>query len=233
MTYSSLPVAWGDSQPHRSWFNLSHHRHSCMWPELCIVSCFSMPPFLSALHDKNWHSSIRSSTSIMNASILFLTLYIPHLLPMLTMDGLLCWRDAPWPGFAPLNYIPRSSITIITLLAHAALHFRHSSFAGGAPLFPLNSSYCLSNSILIHQELTSQFQLFWYHKSSQTTLEFDFTHSPDRNHFEIEEAPSPMLRYWRIVSSCIPRPWRDARLSVWHWYYVWLISFDCSVGLLH
>ena len=32
---------------------------------------------------------------------------------------------------------------------------RHSSFPGGAPLFPPNSSYCLSNSILIHRKLTS------------------------------------------------------------------------------
>jgi hypothetical protein len=48
---------------------------------------------------------------------------------------------APWPGFSPLNYILRSTITISTPLAHLELHIRHSSFPGGAPGFPLNWSY--------------------------------------------------------------------------------------------
>jgi hypothetical protein len=34
-------------------------------------------------------------------------------------------------------------------------NIRHCSFLGGAPLFPPNSSYCLSNSFLIHRTSTS------------------------------------------------------------------------------
>ena len=86
-------------------------------------------------------------------------------------------------------------------LAHPVLHIRHSSFPGGVPLFPVNSSYCLSNSILIHRELTSQFQPFRYHKSSQTTLEFNFTHSPDPNHSEIEAAPAASCA---VDELCVP-----------------------------
>jgi len=113
----------------------------------------------------------------------------PSLSAMLSIDGLLCWLGAPWPGFAPPKFIPHSSITIITPLAHPALHNRHSSFPGGAPLFPANSSYCLLNSLLIQCELTSQFQPFGYNKSSQTTLEFNYAHPPGPNHSEIPGAP--------------------------------------------
>jgi hypothetical protein len=35
----------------------------------------------------------------------------------------------------------RSSITISTPLAYLELHIRHSSFPGGSPCIPLNSSY--------------------------------------------------------------------------------------------
>jgi len=148
---------------------------------------------------------------------------------MLSIDGLLRWIGTPWPGFAPPNFIPHSSITIITPLAHPALHIRHS-FPGGAPLFPANSSYCLSNCILFLHELTSQFQPFRYHKSSQTTWEFNFTHSPDPNHSEIQGAPPAALRRWCIVCSCVCRPWWDGRFSGWHWDYVRLISFDRLAG---
>jgi len=55
---------------------------------------------------------------------------------MLSMDGLLRWIGAPQPGFVPLNFIPRSSFTIITPLANPALHIRHCCFPGGTPLFP-------------------------------------------------------------------------------------------------
>jgi hypothetical protein len=48
---------------------------------------------------------------------------------------------APWPGFSPLKFILCSAITISTALAHLEPHIRHSSSAGGAPGFPLNSSY--------------------------------------------------------------------------------------------
>jgi len=112
-------------------------------------------PFLSAILLLNETSSIPSSTSIRSTSNSLQTLYLPPLSAMLSMDALLCWIGAPWPGFVPLNFILHFSITFITLLAHVALHSRHSSFPGGAPLFPANSSYCLSNSILIHRELTS------------------------------------------------------------------------------
>jgi len=84
--------------------------------------------------------------------------FIPDSLPlsllaMLSTNGLLRWIGASWPGFAPLNIIPHSSITIITPLAHPALLIRHCSLHGGTLLFPANSSYCLSNAILIHREL--------------------------------------------------------------------------------
>jgi len=64
----------------------------------------------------------------------------PSLSAMLSIDGLLRWIGVPWPGFAPHNFIPHSSITIITLHAHPVLHIRLSSFPGGAPLVPANSS---------------------------------------------------------------------------------------------
>ena len=118
----------------------------------------------------------------------------PSLSAMLSIDGLLRWIGAPWPGFVPHNFIPHSSITIITPLAYPALHIRQSSFPGGIPLFPAKSSYCLSNSIMIHCELTSQFQPFRYHKSSQMTLECSFTHSPGPNDLEIQGAPPASLR---------------------------------------
>jgi len=124
--------------------------------------------------------------------------------------------SAPWPGFAPLNHIPRSSINISTPHAHPARQIRHSSFPGGSPLFPPNSSYCLSNSMLIHHKLTSQSQPFRYHKSSQTTFEFTFTHSPGSNHSEMQAAPPGFLRHWWIVCSCVCRPWWDGRFSGWH-----------------
>ena len=156
----------------------------------------------------------------------------PSVSAMLSIDQLLCWTGAPWPGLAPPNFIPHSSITIITPLAHPAIHLRHSSFPGGAPLFPVNSSYCLSNSILIHHELTFQFQLLRYHKLSQTTLEFNFTHLPGPNHLEIQGAhPAPLPHSW-IVCSCICLPWWDGRFNGWHCDYVWLISFDPLATLL-
>jgi len=113
---------------------------------------------------------------------------------ILSMDGLLCWTGAPWPRFVPLSFIPHSSITIITPFAHPALLIRYTTFPGGAPRFPPNSSYPLSNSILIHRELTSQFQPIKYHKSSQTTLQFNFAHSTGPNHSEIQGAPLATVR---------------------------------------
>ena len=139
-------------------------------------------------------------------------------------------RSLAW--ICALNFIPHSSITIITPFAHPALLIRHSSLPGGAPHFPLNSSCCLSNSILIHRELTSQFQSFKYHKSSQTTLEFNFAHSPGPNYSEIQGAPPASLRHWWIMCSCVCWPWWDGRFSGWHWDYVRLISFDRLAGVL-
>jgi len=151
---------------------------------------------------------------------------------MFSIDGLLRWIGTPWPGFAPPYFILHSSITIITPLAHPALHIRHSSFPGSAPLFPANSSCCLSNSILIHRELTSQFQPCRYHQSRLTTLEFNFTHSAGPNYSEIQGEPPTFFRQWRIVYSCVCRPWWDGTFCGWHWDYVWLISVDCLARLL-
>jgi len=151
---------------------------------------------------------------------------------MLTIDGLLRWIGAPWLAFAPPNFILHSSITIITPIAHPALHIRHSSFPGGTPLFPVNSSYCHSITSLIHRELTSQFQLFRFHQSSQTTFEFNFSHSPGQNHSEIQGVPPACLHRWWIVCFCNCRPWWDGRFSGWCWDYVRLISFNRVAGLL-
>jgi hypothetical protein len=85
---------------------------------------------------------------------------------------------------------------------------------------------------LIHCELTSHYQPFGHHKSSQTTLEFNFTHSTCLNHSEIERVSQPSLHVWWSVCCCICRPWWDVRFSGWHWNYVWLISIDRLVGLL-
>ena len=137
-------------------------------------------------------------------------------------------RIIEWSSMIPEYICNTKGVT----LAHPVLHIRHSSFPGGVPLFPVNSSYCLSNSILIHCELTSQFQPFRYDKSSQTTLEFNFTHSPGPNHSEIQGAPAASLRRWWVVCSCLCRPWCDGRFSGWHWDYVRLISFNCLARLL-
>ena len=104
---------------------------------------------------QNGCSSIPSLTSIRSTSISFQTLSLPLLLATLSMDSLLNWIGAPWPGFLPLNFILHSSITIITPLAHPALLIRHSSFPDGEPLFPAYSSYCHSISITIQCELIS------------------------------------------------------------------------------
>ena len=161
----------------------------------------SILPFLSVLLLLNGWSSIPSSTSIRSTCISFQTRNLPPLPAMLSMDGLLRWIGAPRPGFVPFNFVLHSSITIITPLAHPALPIRHSSFPGGASLFSTNSSYCLTNSILNHHELTSQYQLFRYHKSSQTTLEFNVTHSPGLNHSEIQGAPPASCT---IDELCVP-----------------------------
>jgi hypothetical protein len=51
-----------------------------------------------------------------------------------------------------------------------ALQIRHSSFPGCTCLFPVNSTYCLSNSILMNHKLISQLQPSRYHNSSQMTV---------------------------------------------------------------
>jgi len=192
----------------------------------------SIPPFLSALLFLNGHCSIPSSTSIRSTSISFQTHHRPPLSVMDYMDVLPHWIGTPSHGYAPLNLIPPSLITIITPLAHSTLHIRHTSFPGGTPLFPANSSYCLSNPNLILHELTSPFEPFRYHKSSQTTLESNLAHLPRPNCSKIQGAPPVSLRHCRIMCSCICWPWWDGRFSGWHCDYVWLISFNYLVGLL-
>ena len=189
--------------------------------------------FLSALLLSNELSSIPSSTLIRSACISFQTVYLTLHSAMLSMDGLFHWIGTPWAGFTPLNFFPHSSITIITLLAHPTLHIRHSSFRGGAPLFPGNSSCCLPNSILIYCKVTSLFQHSRYHKLSQTSLEYNFAHLQGPNHTKIQWAPLASLHRWWIVWSCVCRPWWDGRCSGWHWHCVGLMPFDCLVGLLY
>jgi hypothetical protein len=138
----------------------------------------------------------------------------------------------PWPGFAPLNHILHSSLNISTPLAHPAIPLRHYSFPNGTPLFPPNSSYWYSIGILIYCKLTPQFKAFWYPKSSQMTLDFNFTHLPDANDLEIQGAPPASLRRRSIVCSCVCRPWWDGWLSGLHWDYLWLTSFNGLVMLL-
>jgi len=187
---------------------------------------------MSAVHFCNGRSSIPSSTSIRSPSISFQTLHLPPLSALLSMDGQLRWIGTPWHGFAPHSFIPCSSITIITPLAHPALHIRHFASPGGTPLVPANSSYCLSNSTVICHELTSQFLAIRYHQSSQTTLEFNFTHLPAPNHSDIQRDPPVSSRRWWILYSCVCQPWSDGGFSGWHWDNVRLISFDWLVGLL-
>jgi hypothetical protein len=179
-------------------------------PQWCSSTTIGTPQSLSALLSLDWRFNISFSAS---HSPLRPRLGAPQFHSRI-FTPLLFWRcsawmaapldrgsstpiGAPWPGFAPLNHIPRSSINISTSLAHPALHpafhIRHSSFPGGVPLFPPNSSYCLSNSILIHCKQTSQFQPFRYHKSSQPTLVLVFTLSPGSNYSKIQGAPSASL----------------------------------------
>jgi hypothetical protein len=63
--------------------------------------------------------------------------------------------STPWPDVVPLNFVLHSSITINSHLAHLAHHIGHASPPGGALLFPPNSSYWRSNSILLHRKVTS------------------------------------------------------------------------------
>jgi len=165
-----------------------------------------LSPILAALHRQVWHFDTAFTAPqsplrpVLDAPLFHYTLFTS--LPVWQCSA---WMAAPldrrsstpigahWPGFAPLNTIPSSSIIIGTPLAHPALHIRHSSFPGGAPLFPPKLSYCLSSSILIHCVLTSQLQHFRYHKSTQTTLEFNFTNLSGSNHSEILGVPSSSL----------------------------------------
>jgi len=118
----------------------------------------SIVPFLSALLLYDGRSSIPSSTSIRSASISFQTLYLPSRFALLSMDGLFRCIGAPQSPSALLGLDLRPSISFcITISTPLDLphDIRHSSSPGGAPLFPPNSSYCLSKSILIHRTLTS------------------------------------------------------------------------------
>jgi len=110
----------------------------------------------SILHFSQYTSSGMGTPHLDQECLYFIPVSLPvSLSAMLSLDGLLRWIGVPWPEFAPPNFIPHFSITIITPLTHPALHIRHSSFSDGAPLFSANSSYCLSNSILIHHKLSS------------------------------------------------------------------------------
>jgi hypothetical protein len=111
---------------------------------------------------------------------------------------------------------------------HSALlhHHHHSLCAPCTPhqavllswwrtLFCPKFIILISNSILIHCELTSQFQWIRYHKSSQMTLEFNFAHAPGPNHSEMKAAPPASFHRWWIVCSCICRSSWDGRFRGW------------------
>jgi len=107
----------------------------------------------------------------------------------------------------------------------ALLHsWWHTSFSPEFVIFAFQTPFWFTSC-------WPQFQSFRYHKSSQTTLEFNFTHSPGRNHLEIQEAPPASLRHWWILYSCVCRPWWDGRFSGWDWDYVRLHSHRL-IGLM-
>jgi len=54
---------------------------------------------------------------------------------------------------------------------------------------------------------------FGYHKLSQTTLEFTYTHSPVPDHLIIYGAPLASLRRWWNACSCLCRPWWNGRFD--------------------
>ena len=64
------------------------------------------------------------------------------------------------------------------------------------------------------------------------TLQFNFSHLPGTNNQQIQGAPPASLPHWWIVCFCFRWPWWDASGSGWHWHQVWMILFDCLLGLL-
>jgi len=146
----------------------------------------SILPFLSALFFLDGRSSIPSSTSIRCASISFQTLYIPTRLALLSMNGLLRCVGAPQSPSALLGLDLRPSISfcIRTPLDHLTPHqalllswWRTSS----SPEFIILPFKLHFDSLLANLNSNP----FRYHKSSHTTLEFNFTHSPGPNHLAI------------------------------------------------
>jgi len=110
-------------------------------------------------------------------------------------------------GYALLNPRRRSLAWIFAPQFHSALlhHHQHSPcpprtphqallLSGGAPRFPPNSSYLPFKPHYDSPLANLNSNPFRYHKSSQMTLEFNFTHSPGRNHSEIQGAPPASLR---------------------------------------
>ena len=87
---------------------------------------------------------------------------------------------------------------------HQALHLSwwHTSFPHELIILPFKL-----HVDSLWPDLTSQMQPFWYHKSSQTTFEINFAHSPGPNHLEIQGASAASLPRWWIVSTCVCRPW--------------------------
>ena len=107
---------------------------------------------------------------------------------LLSMDGLLCCIGAPQSPSAILGLdLPPSisfCITISTPLDHLTRHqalllsWWRTSFSPEFIILPFNLHFDSPQANLNSNP-------FGYHKLSQTTLEFNFTHSPDLNHSEI------------------------------------------------
>jgi hypothetical protein len=122
----------------------------------------SIQPFLCTLLLQDGRSSIPSSSSIRSTSIEFETLYLPDLSALLTLDGLLRCIGAPQSQSVLLGLDLGPSHSFGTPPSPSALpllteHTRpgSSAFLVVHLFFPSNSSYYLSNSILLHHKLTS------------------------------------------------------------------------------
>ena len=150
---------------------------------------------------------------------------------LLSMDGLLRWICAPQSPSALVGLDLRPSISFCTLPSPSALPLPTSHTTSGTPLFlgahlfPPRIHHSDFQSPFWFTRIWHQFESYRYHKSSQMTLEFNFAHSPGRNHLEIQWVSPASLCHWWIMCSCVCRSWWDGRFSGWHWDYVQLISF--------
>jgi len=114
----------------------------------------------------------------------------------------------------------------------ASHDIRYSSFPGGAPLFPPNSSYCLSNSILMHHKLTSIPTLLDI--TNQAKQHWNSI-SPTLQARIIQKYKERLQLLWAIDELCIPAfvspdemgDLVDDIETMFDWYHS-----NCLVGLL-